>query len=178
MKDINNELMKLIKRANQRILRLERLTGIKESFGVKQLIDYASSEQLQAVTKSGRIRITKGMNETQMKALNSILDQFLNRSISTVKQVKKYVKEKSRETGKELSYKEANLLYDLRKNWRWILEYMTISEFIDNYVRNPAVNSNVNIWCEALSTRIGKELDEQLREDLVNLYNYFSPRMV
>lgn len=172
MKDINNELMKLIKRANQRILRLERLTGIKESFGVKQLIDYASSEQLQAVTKSGRIRLTKGMNETQMKALNSALDQFLNRSISTVKQVKEYTKKKSAELDKDLSYKEASAFYDLRKNWTWILDYIAQSEFFRDYVYNTALN-NIEVWCNALASRINKELDAELRSDLEDLYEYF-----
>lgn len=45
-----NELKKLSKTANQRILRLERLTGEKETFAVKQLTDYLSTTN--GLTKS------------------------------------------------------------------------------------------------------------------------------
>ena len=64
-----NDLKKLAKRANQRILRLERLTGQTGSFGVKQLYDYLDSDTLNALTSKGRIAVRRDFDETQMKAI-------------------------------------------------------------------------------------------------------------
>ena len=46
------DVLKLVKRANQRLLRIERLTGAKETFASKQLYDYLDSSVLNAKTKS------------------------------------------------------------------------------------------------------------------------------
>ena len=45
-----NLLKKEAKKANQRILRLERLTGQTSTFATKQLYDYLDSEKLNALT--------------------------------------------------------------------------------------------------------------------------------
>ena len=42
--ELFNEMKKLSKRANQRIVRLERLTNVKEPFAVKQLADKLSAD--------------------------------------------------------------------------------------------------------------------------------------
>ena len=89
-----NELKKLSKRANQRIVRLERLTGVKEGFATKQLADYLSSEQVQGWTKKGRVRVAKSMTETQMIAVIKATKNFLEDvSNSTQKGLKKQKKE-------------------------------------------------------------------------------------
>lgn len=46
-----SEMKKLSKRANQRIVRLERETGLQDSFAIKQLKDYLSSEKVNTWTK-------------------------------------------------------------------------------------------------------------------------------
>lgn len=46
-----NQLKKLSKQANQRILRLERYAETSEPFAVKQLADYMSSSKLELWTK-------------------------------------------------------------------------------------------------------------------------------
>lgn len=53
-----NQLKKLSKQANQRILRLERYAETSEPFAVKQLADYMSSSKLELWTKK-----RKGRNE-------------------------------------------------------------------------------------------------------------------
>lgn len=45
------EMKKLSKRANQRIVRLERETGLQDSFAIKQLKDYLSSEKVNTWTE-------------------------------------------------------------------------------------------------------------------------------
>ena len=54
-----NQLKKLSKQANQRILRLERYAQTKEPFAVKQLVDYLSSSKLELWTKKRKSRNKK-----------------------------------------------------------------------------------------------------------------------
>lgn len=48
--DLYNELRKLVKRANQRLVRLERFTGYKDSWASKILHNKLDSEKLNAWT--------------------------------------------------------------------------------------------------------------------------------
>ena len=54
-----NQLKKLSKQANQRILRLERYAETTEPFAVKQLADYMSSSKLELWTKKRKSRNKK-----------------------------------------------------------------------------------------------------------------------
>ncbi len=117
-KELYNELKTLSKRANQRIVRLEREFG-KESWGIKLLKNKLATEPLQAWTVSGRVRVNKRMTATQMRATIKFTKQFLNSSVSTKAGIKK-AKKKAIETlqrqygsmTKDISYKEAEALYN------------------------------------------------------------------
>lgn len=86
--ELYNELKKLSKRANQRIVRLERSFG-KDTWGTKYLKTKLATEPLQAWTRSGRVRVNKSMTVTQMKATIKATREFLNSSISTSRGIKK-----------------------------------------------------------------------------------------
>ena len=96
-----NDLKKLAKRANQRLVRLERLTGEKGTFASKQLYDYLDSSELQALSKTGRIRVSKNFSFTQLKVIIKATNQFLENPTSTQSRSKKENKRiftKSRKT--------------------------------------------------------------------------------
>lgn len=59
-----NQLKKLSKQANQRILRLERYAETSEPFAVKQLADYLSSSKLDIWTKKRKSRNKKRNDRT------------------------------------------------------------------------------------------------------------------
>ena len=111
-----NELKKLSKRANQRIVRLERAFG-KDTWATKYLKEKLATEPLQAWTISGRVKVNKSMTQTQMKATIKFTKEFLNSSISTKRGIKK-AKQKAIKTLKtrfssdvsEISYAEAEVL--------------------------------------------------------------------
>lgn len=114
-----NELKKLSKRANQRIVRLEREFG-KDTWATKKLRDRLATEPLQAWTKTGRIKVNKSMTITQMKATIKATQQFLNSKTSTkrgIKQVRKTtIKSLAKSLGTEeedLSNEEAETLYNM-----------------------------------------------------------------
>lgn len=113
------ELKKLSKRANQRILRLEREFGT-ENLAIRNLRDKLAIEPLQAWTFKGRVKVNKSMTEIQMKATIKATNQFLNSKLSTKSGIKK-AKKKAIETlrvrfstdVKELTTEEAEVLYNI-----------------------------------------------------------------
>ena len=82
-----NELKKLSKRANQRIIRLEREFG-KDTWATKYLKERLVAEPLQAWTRSGRVRVNKSMTVIQMEGTIKATKQFLKSSISIPKRCK------------------------------------------------------------------------------------------
>ena len=114
--ELFNELKKLSKRANQRIIRLEREFG-KDTWATKYLKEKLVTEPLQAWTISGRVKVNKSMTVTQMKATIKATKEFLNSSISTKRGVKK-AKQKAIKTLKtrfstdvsDITYEEAEAL--------------------------------------------------------------------
>ena len=116
-----NELKKLSKRANQRIVRLEREFG-KDTWATRELKDKLEVEPLQAWTRSGRVKVNKSMTETQMKATIKEVNKFLNKATSTKRGIQR-ARKKGIETLrvrygvsskiKDASYEEAEALYNL-----------------------------------------------------------------
>lgn len=114
--ELYNELKKLSKRANQRIVRLEREFG-KDTWATKYLKEKLVTEPLQAWTITGRVKVNKSMTITQMKATIKATKEFLNSSISTKRGIKK-AKQKAIKTLKtrfstdvsDISYEEAEAL--------------------------------------------------------------------
>ena len=84
-----SELQKLVKKANQRLLRIERLTGEKGLFASKQLYDYLTAKELDAVSESGRIKLSKSYNIGKMQKIKKAAEQFLDKEESNVKGIKK-----------------------------------------------------------------------------------------
>ena len=117
--ELFNELKKLSKRANQRIVRLEREFG-KDTWATKYLKEKLANEPLQAWTVSGRVKVNKSMTVTQMQATIKFTKGFLNSSISTKRGIKK-AKQKAIKTLKtrfstdvsEITYEESEALYNL-----------------------------------------------------------------
>lgn len=114
--ELFNELKKLSKRANQRIIRLEREFG-KDTWATKYLKEKLATEPLQAWSVSGRVKANKSMTVIQMKATIKATKEFLNSSISTKRGIKK-AKQKAIKTLKtrfstdvsDISYEEAEAL--------------------------------------------------------------------
>lgn len=114
--ELFSELKKLSKRANQRIVRLEREFG-KDTWATKYLKEKLATEPLQAWSISGRVKANKSMTVIQMKATIKATKEFLNSSISTKRGVKK-AKQKAIKTLKtrfstdvsDISYEEAEAL--------------------------------------------------------------------
>lgn len=168
-----SEMKKLAKRANQRIVRLERLTGIEEPFGTKSLADYLSSEMLNAWTEKGRVAVKKGLTETQMKAIIKKTKIFLNEDISRVSEAKKFTIKESEKAGINLTYSEASSIYVARKDYEWIYDYFPGSSYWDFARTCVRQRWNYEKYEEEIMRYItDQRLDETLRKRLQRLYEY------
>ena len=106
--DLYNEVKKLVKRANQRLVRMERNFGI-DTWGSKKLRNELDTEPLKAWTSSHRIRINKNMNETQLNAIKKSTSYFLDHtSYSTVKGIKQVIKKQKAGLKRSLSSPDPN----------------------------------------------------------------------
>lgn len=109
------DLKKLSKRANQRILQLERKYG--DTLAISNLREKLATEPLQAWTKKGRVSASKKMTLTQMTATIKATEEFLSNKMTTARGIK-VVKNKAIETLRvrfsgvagKLSFKEAESL--------------------------------------------------------------------
>lgn len=170
-KQLNRNLELLIKKANQRILRLERLTGEKETFATKQLYDYAGIPTLNALTSKGRIS-SRNYTEIQQQVLEKALNQFIS-SASTATKIKKYIKQKESESGLKITLSQANTLYQSEINYSWIYAYIPQSEFWGSWVQKAKEkNWSQNEWIRLLSQRISDTVDDELKYKLMSLYDY------
>lgn len=169
-KELYNDLKMLVKRANQRLVRLERLTGEKDSFSSKQLFDYLSSEKLKAVTKTNRIK-TDNFNSEQMEAIKNAVENFLDKdSLSTVTNIKKYKAKVEKAIGTEVSFKDLSVIYKARDLWKWSDEQYGSAFWTDFAPR--ILDQNKNEWIEFAKTYSQEGNDLEIKQKLTEIYNY------
>lgn len=135
---IYNEVLKLAKRANQRILSIERLTGTKDKFATKRLKKYLEMEKLNAWTKNSRVRVNKSMTVLQLMVIEERLNKFLNQEqTSTIRGIKEFkrkqiesIKNRYNKEGINISWEDAARFFEIfEMDDSFILDYMTASEF-------------------------------------------------
>ena len=165
---------KLANKANARIRNLRKLTEIEEPFSVKQLMDKLSSDIVKGRTKSGLVSIRKNKTELQQKAINRALKEFLDEnSISSVGKAKKYRQKVSKELGKPVTYKQANVTFQARKDYKWIYEYMEASDYWSLVEEAKNKKWDFDTFSqEILKYILNATVDEDFKEDLRDLYKY------
>ena len=169
-KELYNDLKMLVKRANQRLVRLERLTGEKDSFSSKQLFDYLSSEKLKAVTKTNRIK-TENFNLEQMEAIKNAVENFLDKdSLSTVSNIKKYKAKVEKAIGTKVSFKDLSTIYKARDSWKWAEEQYGSAFWTDFAPR--ILDQNKNEWIEFAKLYSQEGNDLELQGKLSQIYDY------
>ena len=172
-----SELKKLSKQANQRILRIEKLTKVKDGFAVKQLKDYLESENLKTWTKKGRIGASKTYTKEQMQYTIKAIKQFLKNKKSTLRGIKQYKVQQEKVLGKTLSYKQINILLQSELSYSWIYDYFGTSErsggsYFWDWAREMK-NEDFDSWCDKIMVYItDKSLDDTLKKQLKALYYY------
>ena len=169
-KELYNDLKKLVKRANQRLVTMEKLVGEKDAFASKQLLDLLSSEKLKAVTKSNRIK-TENFNLEQMEAIKNAVEKFLDKdSLSTITNIKKYKAKVEKAIGTEVSFKDLSAIYRARDLWKWAEDQYGSAFWTDFAPR--ILDQNKNEWIKFAETYAQEGNDLELKEKLTEIYDY------
>lgn len=169
-KILYNKLTKLVNIANQRLARLEKLTGEKESFSAKQLMDYLNSSPLQATTEAGRISLKKNYGLNKLKAIEKATSEFLEDETSTLSGIKNYNKHIQTTLNKTVSVKELSKLYIASQNYEWIYNYFD-SEIWDTARESKSSNWSFETFYNTLITA-NDSLGEENRSDIEAFYSY------
>lgn len=119
---LEKETRKLVSKANARLDSLQRRYR-SGTWATKKLANRLSANKMKMWSKSGKIKMSKKINKTQMIALNKAINQFLSSATSTKKGIKS-VREKTIETLRgtlsdeveEMSYEDAEKFYEMFGN--------------------------------------------------------------
>ena len=176
-----NELKKLTKRANQRLVRLERYSGRSDSWAAKRLKEKLEIEKLQAWTGKNRIRLNKKMTVTQLKAVTKATEQFLKSKTSTKRGIEKV--KKSAIKGIKLTVsdedlitdEEAETLYNMLGNEyvKDLTQYIPASDFWIMIEAAKEFKDTEESFLERIDMYIEYGNDETMREKLKVIYNKY-----
>ena len=100
-----------------------------------------------------------------MSDLSIITDAIIAEAEAEAKKI-------SEKAEKPISYKQSDVLYKSGKNYTWIYEYMTKSEFWTFVKLAREQGWNNETFIEQIEGYISREVDEELRADLEALYIY------
>lgn len=167
--ELYNQLYKEVKKANQRLLRLEREYG-KDTWAAKKLHQRLDTKMIQAWTKTGRVRLNKSMTTTELKAVQKAVTNFIaseTSKVSGVRKVKQRQIHQIRETFKNndinLTNADAESFYDIFDSAdSWIYDVIPPSTFQDvvvaEAIKKPDTEKD---WIKRLETyiQIGNDID-------------------
>lgn len=103
------------------------------------------------------------MTELQMKGAIKAMQRFLKEETSKVKGAKEFTKQVAKEFRTNVSASYASNIYRAKKEWKWILTYMTESEFWD-FARECVKN---NYDYETYTTKLSgfhKDLEKMVND--------------
>lgn len=166
------DLNKLIRTANARLSRLERLTGLKTSFAGQELKDYLDTDKINAWSPLGRIRLLPNMSESQKIAIEKVTKNFLKDELSTVTGVKKLVAKYSKDAGKEISFRYSAIMYSSYKNWKYYQRKYDLDSNFWNDIAPEVDGNSKEEFIDIISRYINVEIDKSAQKDLSELYNY------
>ena len=118
--DLLRDINKLKRQANRQIKDIEKNIG-ENAWAVKKLRDRLEAEPVKAFSEHHNVLANKKMSIVQLRAVNKALLQFMSSRTSTVSGIKevrneviqKISKTLSEDRGRNISYSEAETLYNM-----------------------------------------------------------------
>lgn len=175
-----NQLRLEVKRANQRLVRLERRYGAG-TWASKKLQNRLNTDLINSWTESGRIKLNKSMSITQLKAVAKATNMFLNSKTSTVKGVKQTIKNtktglrKILEDGTSIPDEEIETIYDLMSDdyLRELSDYIPPSELAVLLQESREKNEMEEDFTKRIGNYIELGNDTDLKSKLTTIYNKY-----
>ena len=184
----NESLQKLIKRANQRIVRIEQRYG-KDRWAVKSLKANLDNDLLNAWTKKGRIRIPKTASEDDKEKIKLITEKFMKKEMSSLKDIsiieartkeairnKTTLKEKPNEELVDLSNEDVELIYDALddENIDWLMNETRLASDVWVFIGEVKDKRETkDQFIDRVSLYINKTNDKEVKEKLEKIFSDF-----
>lgn len=168
----DSELKKLITLANSRIARLEKMTGLKKPYAVKELSDYLDTDLIKGWSDLGRIRLLEEMTESQKIAIEKATKRFLDDDLSKIEGIRKLLSKYEKESGKKISFRYGSTMYNLYRNWKYYQDKYDLDSTFWQDIAPQADEKSKEEFIDIVSDYINKEIDKSLKNDLANLYDY------
>ena len=184
----NDSLRKLVKRANQRIVRIEQRYG-KDRWGVKKLKANLDNDLLNAWTKKGRIRVPKNASEDDKEKIKLITEKFMQKEMSSLKGISKIeartkeairnkttLKEKSNEELVDLTNEDVELIYEALndENIDWLMNETRLASDVWVFIGEAKDKRETkDQFIDRVSLYINKTNDKEVKEKLENIFSDF-----
>ena len=131
--ELYSELKKEVRKANQRIARIEKNFGKAESWAVRKLTSRIDIEPLGAWSSRERITINSKMDINQLRRIQRATELFLGSNTSKIRGIKAQIKSTKQGFKKNLdiSDEEAERIYQAFSEdlLQWIFRYIDPSTF-------------------------------------------------
>lgn len=187
----DDSLQKLIKRANQKIVRIEKRYG-KDRWAVKRLKSNLDNDLLNAWSKKGRIRVPKNASEDDLEKIKLITEKFVTKEQSSLRSIakieartKEAIRNKTSLSSKpneqivnELSDEDVELIYDALDddNIQWLMDearigsdvWVFIAEAKDKRETKDQFVDRVSLYIKRTNDLEVKEKLEKIFSDFVN----------
>ena len=180
MKALEKELKKLGRKANKKLLILEREFGKENMFASKLLKSRLDTDKLKGWTRAGRVRTSvSDKNITQVKAEIKAIKEFNESKTSTpegIKEVKAKIiagMQKSAQMiqgKKRVSMRHVNTFYEMIEKKSWIFQYIPESEFWQMVNETKAEGHSPEWWVESIGDYINYGNDRDLMKKVLELY--------
>lgn len=169
-----------VKRANQRLVRLERRYGVN-TWASKKLQNRLNSDLVDSWTESGRVKLNKSMSITQLRAVAKATKMFLNSKTSTVRGVKQTIKNtktglrKILEDGTSIPDEEIETIYDLMNDdyLRELSDYIPPSDLAVLLQDSREKHDNEEDFSKRIGNYIELGNDIDLKNKLSNIYSKY-----
>ena len=184
----NDSLQKLIKKANQRIVRIEKRYG-KDRWAVKSLKANLNNDLLNAWTKKGRIRIPKNASEDDKEKIKLITEKFMQKEMSSLKGISKIeartkeairnkttLKEKSNEELVDLTNEDVELIYEALddENIDWLMNETRLASDVWVFIEEAKDKRETkDQFIDRVSLYINKTNDKEVKEKLEKIFSDF-----
>ncbi len=172
---------KLVEQANRRLKGLNQ-AGYKGTWASKKLINRIDTKLLKAWSKQGKIKLSRTLTNTQLKAIQKATDQFLKSKTSTIKGIRETEESTIKSIQATLSdekrglvtKEDAEFYYDMFGNddFNYFADKIgasTLWQLIDDAIEN---NDSEDDWINRLGRYITLN-DLDVRERAIRLYNKY-----
>ena len=178
----DDSLQKLIRKVNQRIVRIEERYG-QDKWAVKRLKSNLDNKLLNAWTKKGRIRVPKNASEDDLEKIKLINEKFIESNLSSLRgiksresDIKDTIREKAVRNDIDLSSDEVETIFESLsdENVNWLMDETRLGSDVWIFMaESKDKRESEDQFVARVLNYINNTNDEDARNKLEGIYNKY-----